>query len=109
MSSQIILAELRSIRESIESLVRSRTVPKAHSMAEAGRLLSVSVRTLQRMVSTGQIQSVEIGARRMIPASEVEMLTTPLPALPVRLRTRALSHTQELAKATATIGKRRRG
>lgn len=79
---EIILAELKSIRESVEMLLRNRDSPKAYSMAEAARLLSVSVRTIQRMVAMGQIQSVEVGARRLISAAEIETLTTPLPVYP---------------------------
>lgn len=67
-----VLDELREIRELVTA-----PLPKAMTFDRAARELSISIPTLRRMVRRGEISTVKISRRMMIPASEVERLTTP--------------------------------
>jgi excisionase family DNA binding protein len=42
------------------------------ALAEAARLLGVSVFTVRRLANAGALKTVNIGARRLVPSSEVE-------------------------------------
>jgi excisionase family DNA binding protein len=44
------------------------------AMAEAARLLGVSVFTVRRLAETGDVKSVYVGARRLIPTTEIERI-----------------------------------
>jgi len=44
-------------------------------LAEASRILGVSVFTLRRLADAGAIKTVNVGARRLVPASELERVS----------------------------------
>jgi excisionase family DNA binding protein len=44
-------------------------------LAEASRFLGVSIFTLRRLADAGAIKTVNIGARRLVPAAELERVT----------------------------------
>lgn len=46
--------------------------PGAYSAQDAAKFLSVSVRTIWDMISRGEIDSLTIGKRRLIPVDELE-------------------------------------
>jgi len=48
------------------------------SKSEAGQALGLSLRTIERLISSGQIATCRIGKRVLIYKSEIEKLTTPL-------------------------------
>lgn len=60
----------------------------AFPLKEAAAKLGVSTRTLQRMMDSGAVRAVVVGARRMVPLAEILRVTTPagqrVPARPVR-------------------------
>jgi excisionase family DNA binding protein len=41
-------------------------------VAEAARLLGVSTFTIRRLANAGALKTVNVGARRLVPSSEVE-------------------------------------
>lgn len=43
-------------------------------LSEAARMLSVSIYTLRRLVSRGEVATVNVGARRLVSESEVERI-----------------------------------
>jgi excisionase family DNA binding protein len=43
-------------------------------LSEAARMLSVSIHTLRRLVSRGEVATVNVGARRLVSESEVERI-----------------------------------
>ena len=43
-------------------------------LTEAARMLSVSVHTLRRLVTRGEVATVNVGTRRLISESEVERI-----------------------------------
>lgn len=43
-------------------------------LSEAARMLSVSIHTLRRLVSRGEVAAVNVGARRLVRESEVERI-----------------------------------
>jgi len=56
--------------------------PSAHkrrgvSQAELAEIIGVSVATAGRMIRSGQIGSIKIRNRRIIPVSEIDKLLTP--------------------------------
>ncbi len=57
-----------------------RELPRLLSVVEAAHLLNVSERLVWRMIPRGEIRSVRLGGRRMIPRSEVDRLTTDTPS-----------------------------
>jgi excisionase family DNA binding protein len=46
------------------------------SLREAAELLAVSVFTLRRLIDGGAIRSVKVGARRLVPVTEIERVAT---------------------------------
>jgi len=46
------------------------------SLSEAADLLAVSVFTLRRLIDGGAIRSVKVGARRLVPVTEIERVVT---------------------------------
>ncbi len=46
--------------------------PLAYSVADSAKALSVSRQSVRRLVSTGELRSLRIGSRVLIPRSELE-------------------------------------
>lgn len=46
----------------------------AHTIAEAGQLLSLSRASIYRLISEGDLKAIRIGSRRLIEASQIEAL-----------------------------------
>ena len=46
------------------------------SLQETANILGVSLFTLRRLIDGGAIRSVNVGARRLVPVSEVERVVT---------------------------------
>jgi len=44
------------------------------SMSEAARMLGVSVYTIRRLVSRGEVVAVNVGARRLVQATEIDRI-----------------------------------
>lgn len=44
-------------------------------LAEASRVLGVSIFTLRRLADAGAIKTVNVGARRLVPAGELERIS----------------------------------
>lgn len=64
------------------------TTPLAHTKTDAARALGVCPATVRRMVRRGQLATVRVCDRDLIPASEIQRITTPERAVPVRPLTR---------------------
>ena len=47
-------------------------VPLAYSVSDSAKALSVSRQSVRRLVSTGELRSLRIGSRVLIPRSELE-------------------------------------
>jgi excisionase family DNA binding protein len=56
-----------------------QTPPDAVSIAEAARRLSVSPRTVQRLISHKDLHAAHLGRSVRVPISEIARLLTPLP------------------------------
>ncbi len=71
--------ELSKMRASLERLEKSGGLsePYAVSYETAAQRLSVSTKTIQRMVKVGQLLTVIIGGKKKIPTSELRRVTTP--------------------------------
>lgn len=55
----------------------SNTVPRtAYSLDEAARSLGLSRRTLYDLMDRGQLATVKLGKRRLVPATELERLVS---------------------------------
>ncbi len=55
----------------------SNTVPRtAYSLDEAARSLGLSRRTLYDLMDRGQLTTVKLGKRRLVPAAELERLVS---------------------------------
>lgn len=70
-----LLQEVRELRERAD-------LPEAYPKKRAAHLLGVSVRTLDRMISDGKVQTCDLGMKEDagIPRSEIQRLCTPKPA-----------------------------
>lgn len=49
-------------------------VPKLHTINDAARLLSVSRRTLYRLIDADELDTVRIGRRQFVPAAQLDDL-----------------------------------
>lgn len=68
-----IEAQLKEIRE----LLEKERGPAAVSLKEAARLLSCSLRHVQRLVHRGELTTVMVGSLRRISRSEIRRITSP--------------------------------
>jgi hypothetical protein len=85
MSQSIEIDLLRQVLEEIRLLREERTVkglPTFLSLEDAAREMSVSERTLRRMVRNGQVLPATIGSSPKIPVSELRRLATQTPRYP---------------------------
>jgi excisionase family DNA binding protein len=113
-SAEELLARLEAAVEKLESTRAS--LPLVLTVKAAAAQLSVSERTMRGLMASGEVPSVLVGGRRMVPSSALVELARPaaLEAVrraPVRRRVRAgprLDMDAELAKL-ASVSKRRRG
>lgn len=64
------------------------------AIAEAARLLGVSVFTLRRLADTGDLKSVYVGARRLIPMTEIERIVAVGVGRPRTRRRKSLSQSE---------------
>lgn len=71
----VLEKELRLLREQVERQFSG--APAAYTMEAAARQLSLSTKTVRRMVASGQLLPVTLGRRKLIPRSEIERVTTP--------------------------------
>ena len=56
---------------------QSNTVPRtAYSLDEAAQSLGLSRRTLYGLMDRGQLTTVKLGKRRLVPAAELERLVS---------------------------------
>jgi excisionase family DNA binding protein len=46
------------------------------SLQEAADLLGVSIFTIRRLINAGEIRAVNVGARRLVPATEIERVAS---------------------------------
>lgn len=65
----------------------SRTRPRLHGFPGTAVQVGVSTYTLRRLADKGYLRTVTIGARRLIPAEEVERLVREGAGQPRRRRT----------------------
>lgn len=70
-------SEVSELLAFIRDLAASRGLPTLLTLKAAARELSVSETTLKGLVRNGDLQVVRIGARRMVPASEIRRLAIP--------------------------------
>jgi hypothetical protein len=81
-----VIAELLALRLAVEGMKAQIAATKlerlAYSFAEAGERIGRSSRTISRMVRANEMETVTIGNKQMIPASELLRITTPKKQLP---------------------------
>ncbi len=67
-------------------IAQSNPVPRtAYSLDEAAQSLGLSRRTLYDLMDRGQLTTVKLGKRRLVPAAELERLVAPLNASSVEI------------------------
>lgn len=96
--------ELRLLRLALEELRVQSAPPIAVSYQEAARMLSVSLETIRRMVSRGEVRSVVIGARPRIPMLEITRLVASGVAASRRIQRRTRPSTVESMKLRVALG-----
>jgi excisionase family DNA binding protein len=47
-----------------------------YSRRDAARVLSLSVRSIDKLISKGQLSTVQVGTRRLLPRSELERIAS---------------------------------
>lgn len=87
MEAEAVLAKFATamravVREEVEAglaRIKEHHEPEAVTYREAGRLLSVSERTIRRMARAGQLLLVHVGDSPKVPMSEVRRISNPSP------------------------------
>jgi excisionase family DNA binding protein len=54
----------------------SQQIVALKSLREAAAVLGISIFTLRRLIDSGAIRSVKVGARRLVPVEEIERVAT---------------------------------
>ena len=103
----VLEGELRLLREQIERQFGAS--PAAFTVEAAARQLSVSAKTVRRMMASGQLLPVTLGRRRLIPRSEIERVTTPAaPRAPAVRRTARVDPRAERQRLRELLKAKRR-
>lgn len=76
------LAKLEGLLEQLlsrleASLMTPGPAPKSYPIDGAAKALSVSQATIRRMVGRGELRTVRLGKRLVVPASEIDRLLAP--------------------------------
>jgi excisionase family DNA binding protein len=69
------MAEKQAVQEAVNDAVKRATGRAAFDPQEFGDLFGLSRVTIYGEMRAGRIRSFKVGARRLIPASEVERFT----------------------------------
>ena len=74
-----VLEELRAMRKQVEEMIsRGSERPKLYTYEKAAEMLSVSTKTISRMVACGELLMVNVHGKK-IPAEELDRVSTPKP------------------------------
>lgn len=117
MSVDAAMARLLAAVERLERLHVRSEFPVVLTVLAAAEQLSVSERTMRSLLDSGEVASVRIGGRRMVPRTEIERLARPASLDVARQeraarrvpRGRGLDVSSELAKLEAMKRSRARG
>jgi excisionase family DNA binding protein len=52
--------------------------PLAHSVPDAARLLGIGRTKLYELIDTGELRTIRLGSRRLVPDSELQRIVTEL-------------------------------
>lgn len=94
--------EMEKVRTALEALAHPRELLSVGAAADS---LSISPRAVRRLVASGELVTVRIGRRTLIPVTEVRRLATPTPApqmksaLPKRTTKRQVASEAEKLRA----------
>lgn len=105
--SQQIEQELAALRAEVAKLAErmpSIVLPKLFKVPLAAKHLGVSLTKMKDLIRIGDVRTVELGGRRMVPLSELERLCT----LPDRPMPRAKSRRTAKERASALRERLRR-
>lgn len=83
---------LERLMEAVERLERMHArpgLPAVLTVLAAAEQLSVSERTMRSLLDSGEVASVRIGGRRMVPRTEIERLAQPVAPTGGRRKTAA--------------------
>lgn len=75
--SRELRAEFKALRAEVQELRETMVLPGVMTNKRAAKALSIGLTTLKLMIRRGQISTVAIGNRQMVPASEVRRVSTP--------------------------------
>lgn len=74
-----VLEELKAMRRSVEEMIsRGGERPRLYTYEKAAELLSVSPKTISRMVACGELLMVNVRGKK-IPGEEIDRVSTPKP------------------------------
>lgn len=111
---------VQRLMEAVERLERMHArpeLPAVLTVLAAAEQLSVSERTMRSLLDSGEVASVRIGGRRMVPRAEIERLSQPVALEATRKersarrvpRGRGLDVSSELEELAAVKRSRARG
>jgi excisionase family DNA binding protein len=72
---------VQRLMDAVERLERMHArpeLPAVLTVLAAAKQLSVSERTMRSLLDSGEVESVRIGGRRMVPRTEIERLAQPV-------------------------------
>lgn len=72
--------DVETLLEELRRVVAGQAEPMTVGLEEAARRLSVSASTVRRLVRSGQLLTVRIGGRVMVPMGELRRLASPTEA-----------------------------
>lgn len=106
METAVILEELRQIRAALEGINKrlSKTEfethfePRTVTLQQASRLLSQGLTKTKLMIRSGELETVAVGARRMVPLSEINRLATPVPKHQSKAQAKVIARWKPIAK-----------
>jgi excisionase family DNA binding protein len=78
MTSPILATLFGPQRVMLQSMLTQADVPRhAYSLDEAARSISLSRRALYRLIDSGELKTIKLGSRRVVPRDELERLCRP--------------------------------
>lgn len=72
---EALLIEVRDRLSRLEERLKPQA--RCYKLPQAAEMMNLHVKTLEKMISRGEVKTATVGKRQMVPLSEIERITAP--------------------------------
>jgi excisionase family DNA binding protein len=74
---EAVRAELEALRRLVLKVTENSERPRLYEFKAAAKLLGVAPKTVSRMVASGEILTVTLRGKRLVPVEEIDRVSSP--------------------------------